>query len=314
MTGPLAVNTRLTQAQLIADGQILGPEDIAVDAQNNLYVSQLSGDISKIDGAGVVTNLVNTGGRPLGLDFDAAGNLIIADAIKGLLSLSPSGELSTLVSSYQGQPFKFADDVDVAANGTIYFSDASTKYGYYDGLDGVLEARPYGRLFAYSPSSKTLSLLVEGLHFANGVAVSADQQSVLVNETYRYRITRYWINGPKKGQSEIFADNLPGWPDGVSTAPNGDYWVALFAPRAVDIDQMHGDPALKNLMAKLPQWMIGEPEKYGLVVRLSPQGEIVESLHDQDGSRFYQVTSAEQVGDKLYLGTLNAPKAAVLQL
>ena len=71
--------------------------------------------------------LADTGGRPLGLAWAPDGSLVIADAAKGLLAMRQDGSLRTLSTAADGQALGFADDVDVAADGTIYFSDASTR-------------------------------------------------------------------------------------------------------------------------------------------------------------------------------------------
>ncbi len=69
------------------------------------------------------------------------------------------------------------------------------------------------------------------MYFANGVALSENEDFVLVCESARYRITRFWLSGPNKGSSDVFVDNLPGFPDGVSSDNRGTFWVALFTVR-----------------------------------------------------------------------------------
>ena len=94
LEGPYAPNTHLAQAEIFGAGEGIGPEDIAVDAQDCIYAPYADGRILRYDGDGKNPELfVTTGERPLGLQFDAIGNLIIDDAIKGLLS-SPSGQLT----------------------------------------------------------------------------------------------------------------------------------------------------------------------------------------------------------------------------
>ena len=44
----------------------------------------------------------DTKGRPLGLDFDNSGNLIVADAKKGLLSIDKKGNIKILVTEING--------------------------------------------------------------------------------------------------------------------------------------------------------------------------------------------------------------------
>ena len=180
-----------------------------------------------------------TGGRPLGIDFDAQGNLIVADGIKGLLRIDSAGQNAEVLStSAEGVPFAFTDDVDVAADGKIYFSDASSKFSVkkwgaiYGSFLAILEHSGDGRLLEYDPATGVTRVLLKGLTFANGVAIAHDQSFLLLTETGNYRIHRYYLRGPKKGQSEIFMDNLPGFPDNISTGGDGRFWVSLFAPRS----------------------------------------------------------------------------------
>ena len=210
MTGVLEPNDTLMKAELLGQGQLHGPEDTAVDSQGRVYAGLADGRVVRLEASGKVETFVDTGGRPLGMDFDAAGNLILADAWKGLLRIDPQGKVETLATEADGVPFAFTDDLDIASDGRIYFSDASSKFHQPDYILDLLEARPHGRLLRYDPSTGKTEVLLKDLYFANGVALSANEDFVLVNETYRYRITRYWLKGEKAGQHEVFIDNLPG--------------------------------------------------------------------------------------------------------
>lgn len=304
--GPLSVNDALQSTRLMGLPQgKQGGEDVARDANGCLYTGTDDGSILRSCDRTSWDVLVNTGGRPLGLHFDAQQNLIIADAVKGLLSLSASNELTVLADSYQGEKLGVADDVDIGADGTLYFSDASKRYPLSDIVLDVLDGRPSGRLFAYQPDSKTLTLLADGFAFANGVAVSADQSYVLVNETFAYRISKVWLSGAKAGQKEVFLDQLPGMPDGIARAANGTYWVAIYGLRPKVVDQFHDKPWVKNLLAKLPQWMAPVPKPYGFILQVDEQGVIQQSLHDQAAVAIGEVTSVQPEEDGLYLGTLH---------
>lgn len=215
MTGVLEPNDTLMKAELLGRGQLHGPEDTAVDAQGRVYAGLHDGRIVRIEADGSVATFVDTQGRPLGMAFDATGNLIVADAYKGLLSIDPQGQIKVLTTEAEGVPFKFTDDLDIASNGTIYFSDASSRFEQPDYLLDLLEARPHGRLLSYNPNSGETRVLLKDLYFANGVALSANEDFVLVNETYRYRITRYWLKGEQAGTHDVFIDNLPGLPDNL---------------------------------------------------------------------------------------------------
>lgn len=264
-----------------------------MDSQGRVYAGLADGRVVRLDASGKVETFVDTGGRPLGMDFDAAGNLILADAWKGLLRIDPQGKVETLATEADGVPFAFTDDLDIASDGRIYFSDASSKFHQPDYILDLLEARPHGRLLRYDPSTGKTEVLLKDLYFANGVALSANEDFVLVNETYRYRITRYWLKGEKAGQHEVFIDNLPGLPDNLQGDRKGTFWVALPTPRKADADFLHRHPWLKAQLAKLPRMFLPKPTAYGLVIAIDEQGRIVRSLHDTSGHHLRMITSAK---------------------
>ena len=74
-------------------------------------------------------------------------------------------------------PFRFTDNLDLARDGTVYFSDASSRYGQADYMLDLLEARPHGRLLRYDPASRRTTVLLRDLYFANGVALSRARTS-----------------------------------------------------------------------------------------------------------------------------------------
>lgn len=308
MAGPLAPNELLRQAQRIAGGKVSGPEDVAVDGAGRIYGGTADGRIVRVtlgaDGGESIETFATTGGRPLGLHFDAASNLVVADAVKGLLRIAPDGAVTPLTSAAEGLDFGFTDDLDIGSDGAIYFSDASSRFGHESYLYDLLEARPHGRLLRYDPASGTTEVLLRDLYFANGIALSADESFVLVNETYRYRITRYWLRGPAAGTSDVFADNLPGFPDGVSGNRRGTFWAALFTVRNPVMDRLHPSVFAKRQLAKLPRFLWPKPAPYGLVLALDETGRIVKSLQDTTGEHVSQVTSAEEADGFLYLGNL----------
>lgn len=317
LTGPLAPNTKLRDAVPLADGQIAGPEDVEVDPDGVVYTGLIDGRIVRIlDDAegGRVEEFVNTGGRPLGMVFDRERNLIVADALKGILAVDPAGQIATLATEADGVPLGFPDDLDVAGDGTVYFSDASTRFGNGEYLYDMLEARPWGRLIAHNRATGETKTLVKDLYFANGVALSQHEDFVLVNETYRYRVKRYWLKGDKAGTVDTFIDNLPGFPDNISRAPDGGFWLALFTVRNPELDSLSPHPWLKDQLAKLPKPLWPAPAPYGFVVKLDESGQIVTSLQDPGGERFREITSPREHAGKLYLGSLSAKRVGRYQL
>lgn len=279
------------------------PEDMAFDRQGRIYTGLEDGRIMRLQPNGSLPDLfVDTGGRPLGLVFDGVGNLLVADAYQGLLSISPNGSITVISVEVGGFPFRLTDGVDVAADGTVYFSDASSKFDNSQYMADIFEQRPHGRLLAYYPKNKTTKVLLDGLYFANGVALSPDQSFVLVVETNTYRVQRYWLKGPKKGQSEIFADNLPGFPDGISSNDNDTFWIAFISIRDQDNDAICQHPFLLKILMRLPSaFSVLKP--YGLVIGLDNNSTVTKNLQDPSGS-YAQITSVREHNNSLYLGSI----------
>ena len=299
--GIYAKNDKLSFATMIRSGE--GPEGIAIDKQGRLYTGLHDGRILRIDGD-KISELANTGGRPLGLEFNQAGQLIIADAHKGLLSLAADGTLRVLVSQYARKPLLFVDDVAIADDGKIYFSDASAKYRMGEEIVEAFERRPSGRLFVYNPADDSTRLLLDNLHFSNGVALGANDAFVLVNETFAYRITRLWLTGEKKGQSEVFADNLPGFPDNITEAPDGGFWVALVSARTDQLDGMIESPFRRKIAWRILELTGSSPAvPHSYAIKLDATGQPVASLEDDSG-HIVMMTSALEYDGKLYLGSL----------
>lgn len=305
MTGKLAPNEHLKQADLLALGQVYGPEDTTVDHRGRIYTGTQDGYIMRVWPDGRAEKWVETGGRPLGLVFDADGRLIVADAWKGLLAITPDGSIEVLTTEADGLPFGFTDDVDIAPDGRIYFSDASSRFNQPDYRLDLMELRPHGRLLRYDPASGVTETLVDDLYFANGVAVSPEGDYVLVNETWKYRIQKHWLSGANQGRTELFAANLPGFPDNLAMDDTGRVWVAFPTLRNEQVDGLHPTPWLKDLVAKLPESLQPAVQEYGLALALDSGGEVIASLHDTDGGHLQEITSVNPHAGMLYFGSLH---------
>lgn len=167
-----------------------------------------------------------------------------------------------------------------------------------------MEHRPNGRLMAYDPEAKTTSVLLDDLYFANGVAVTPDQTSIIVVEMGMYRVWRYWLSGPREGQFEILIDNLPGFPDGISSNGRGTFWLPLVSPRLADVDNiMLPRPFLRKITMRLPESMLPVAENYGFVLGIDLEGRVIYNLQDPSAS-FSQITSVQEHEGMLYLGSL----------
>ncbi|MCH8960348.1 MAG: SMP-30/gluconolactonase/LRE family protein, partial [Bacteroidetes bacterium] len=179
------------------------------------------------------------------------------------------------------------------------------------GSEVARRAQSFGmRLLAYDPASGATRTLRDDLYFANGVAVSPDGAFVLVNETARYRVRRYWLAGPRHGESEVIVDNLPGFPDGISSNGAGVYWLALASPRNPLLDTLAPHPFVRKMILRLPEAVQPAPERYAFVLGIDGDGRVVHNLQNPSGEPFAIITSVEQVGEVLYLGSLTEPALA----
>ena len=306
LTGQYQQNNRLGPVQKLPLGDGHKPEDVALDADGKIYAGFEDGRIVVLQPDGTQPRVfANTGGRPLGLAFDRAGNLIVADAIKGLLSVNKSGDVKVLAVDADGVKFGCLNDLDVGADGTIYFTEASNKFPMSQFTNDLLEHQPNGRLLALDPQNQKARTLLRDIYFANGVAVSPDQSFVLVAETGKYRVRRVWLKGPKLGQDDIFIDNLPGFPDGISSNGRDRFWVALVTPRQALFDRtLLPHPLLRKVVARLPKFLQPAAKRYSFVLALDQNGRVVENLQNGGGDCYAEISNVVEHNNTLYFGSI----------
>lgn len=309
-TGEFAVNNALTGIDALSIAPHHGPEDIVADDAGNLYTGTESGDIIRITADGATEVFARTGGRPLGLEFDTTGNLIVANGTLGVQSVDSRGHVTLLTSTVGGEAIGYADDLDIAPDGRIYFSDASTKFGagnyggsYEASLLDIMEHGGHGRVLVYDPATEKTAVVIDGLQFANGVAVDPEGRYLLVNETSSYRVLRYWLSGNRAGASEVLIDNLPGFPDNINRGLDGRYWIGLVAPRNALLDALSDKPFLRKVVQRLPAALRPQAVESTHVIAIDGDGNVVANLHG-DGSPVNTVTGVLETPAALYLSSL----------
>lgn len=316
LTGQYEQNNRLSPVQRISLGDGRAPEDVALDREGRIYAGFEDGRIIQLQADGTNPRIfANTQGRPLGLIFDHSGNLIIADATKGLLQVEKSGLVRVIATESDGAKFGCLNDLDVAADGTIYFTEASAKFPMFQFTADILEHRPNGRLLAYDPKTQKTRTIFKGIYFANGVAVSPDQSFVLVNETGRYRVNRIWLTGPKKGQSEVFIDNLPGFPDGILSNGKDKFWLAIVTPRDHLLDTvLLPRPFLRKVVFRLPKFLQPAPKRYSFVLGLDLNGKVVDNLQNGAPDCYAEIANVVERDGALYFGSIGENTVGKFQL
>ncbi|MQL79965.1 hypothetical protein Taro_012409 [Colocasia esculenta] len=301
-------NNILQSVDRLGEGILPGPEDIAVDGDGVLYTATRDGWIKRMHRNGTWEEWKSTGTHGLlGVATSMAGGLLVCDAEKGLLKVDEGGVAVLASHVDDGSQIRFADEAVEASDGSVYFSDASDKFGLHNWYLDVLEARPRGRLLKYDPWKGTTSVVIGGLAFANGVALSAGEDFLVVCESWKFRCLRYWLKGEHKGQTEVFIENLPGAPDNINLAPDGSFWVALLQLSHRRLDVVHRWTTFKRVVAAFPKLvgLLQATNSAAMVANVPADGgRIARLLDDSEGKVMYFVTSAVELEGYLYLGSL----------
>uniref|UniRef100_A0A8C3JZ36 Strictosidine synthase conserved region domain-containing protein n=1 Tax=Calidris pygmaea TaxID=425635 RepID=A0A8C3JZ36_9CHAR len=324
--GSLQVNNKLQSGQRIFTGQLKGPESFTVDDEGNLCV--LGSSFCQPPGLTYPPICVSGTpdyepicGRPHGVRMDQDGNLIVVDSYLGLYKVSPrTGEKTLLLSSEKGVdglPFKFLNGLEISKKNLIYFTDSSSKWERRHHKYEVIETNHLGRLLAYDPVTRTGRAVLGGLYMANGIALSPEEDYILIAETSICRIIRYWLSGANAGKKEVFMDNLPGYPDNIRLSNTGLYRVGISTTRFPSffspfLDVLGPYPFLKRFIAKVTFTVIFL-HKHGLFLEINNKGDIVASFHDPDGSVTWAVSDVFEHDGKVYLGNTELPFLVVLQ-
>jgi sugar lactone lactonase YvrE len=285
------------------------PEDVVVDAEGALWVGTLDGGIVRLRADGSAPEIVaNTGGRPLGLSFAQDGRLLVCDSPRGLLAVDPaSGGVETIVASIAGRPLIFCSNVTQTADGTVYFTESTTSFTVADYVGAILEARGRGALHRLNPDG-TVTTLVDGLYFANGVTPTADGSALVFAETQGRRLSKYWLTGPRAGSVTPLAVHLPAMPDNLSTGADGRIWCAMVTPANPLADRLAaGPPMLRKAVWRLPKKLQPKPEPVVWAVAFDPDsGKPVAGVH-MTHPAFSMVTGLVEAGGRLWLGSIGAP-------
>lgn len=311
-SGAATLNEKLTTAETISLNGWYGPEDIVFDEEGNLYCGVHAketdfsdGRILKINPNGAVEIFYNAGSWVAGLHFDKDKNLIALSHRDGLISISPAKEVKVLAAKDEnGKPFLIPNGLDIASDGKIYFSNTSdvSRYNIKYGRKIILEMKPLGGLYCYDPQTGKVKTLIDGTWFGNGVVLSKDEDYLLMTETTKYRVLKCWLKGEKSGQTETLIDNLPGFPNGISIRDNGTYWLGFSTKRSEALDKIHPKPGMKKFVYGLPNFLQPKAEKFGMVMNISADGKILETLFDPTGTTLPEAGAVKEYNGSLYIG------------
>ena len=290
-----------------------GAEDVLVAPDGRVWTGTADGAIHVHDPAdGTTRTVAATGGRPLGLENLPDGRILVCDAHRGLLALDPvSGALETLLTEVDGDRLLFTNTAAVAADGTIWFSVSSRVWPIEGWKNDLIAHTCTGRLFRFTPDGHVETVL-DGLCFANGVALTAEHDSVLVAETGTRTIRRVHLHADgSPGESTTWVQDLPGHPDNIARGSDDLIWVTIASPpdRVLPLLQRSPD-AVRGLVRRLPERLKPQPKRTARVLAFDSAGDVVHDL-EFDATRWHLATGVREHEGRVWLGSLVEPAIAV---
>lgn len=312
---PYALNDKLRDVELIGLGEIDGCEDPLLDRDDNIYFGNRQGDIIRYFGPDHKRWEVyaHIGGAPLGMAFDRDGHLTTCVAGMGLYQVRKdtrevvklADETNrSLFSIIDDSRIRYADDLDIAPDGRIFFSEGTIRFDPDEWMVDALEGRGNGRILCYDPRDKSTKTVVSNLRFPNGVCVAHDGKSVLFATTWGCSVERYWLEGPKAGTVQTVISDLPGYADNINRSSDGSYWLAIVGMRTPTFDLALRKPGFRKRMVQRvaqDEWLFPQMN-VGNVVKFNERGEITDCLWDKAGVNHPMLTSCNEHKGHLYLG------------
>jgi hypothetical protein len=228
--------------------------------------------------------------------------VVYADNDPGAPELKPG-------SNSAKRPLIVCDNLEVSEDGRrIYFSEPFDYTGASvdDALDEAIALSPNGRLWRYDTETRATRLIAEGFHFINGVLYDLHpgqprEQSVLVTQTSLFRLTRFYVSGPKAGSDEVVIEGLTGLDDGMDRDDAGRIWLALFSSRTRLLTWVHENPWIKPVFMRVPaRLLMALPQQTGVVV-VSPDGRTPLYSALYDGNELASIASAVPSRAGIYL-------------
>jgi gluconolactonase len=205
-------------------------------------------------------------GRANGLAVDPQGRLLLAQHDGQVGRYVGADSVETLVAQYEGQRLNSPNDLDVAADGSIYFTDP--PYG----VDEANRALDFSGVYRLSPDG-VLTLLTKRFSRPNGIVFSPDESTLYVNDSrdtviWAYDVTEEGTlaNGRQFAAPEAEAD---GTTDGMAIDENGTLYttgpggVWVYAPDGTLLDQISVPEAPTNVA-------FGGPENRTLYITARP--------------------------------------------
>lgn len=188
-----------------------------------LYFSDwTAGEIRVLAPDGSTDVVVAHDSLPLCFDFlPDATMLVVSSATRALLQVRPDGAL-TVYADLAPLSEHGANDIVVDGRGNAYINSNDAEFGATTPPDGPATGRIY-----LVPSDGAARVVADDVDFPNGMAVTPDNATLVVAESYRKRLTAFDVESDGSlGARRVFADLGDGVPDGICLDAEGAVWYA----------------------------------------------------------------------------------------
>jgi DNA-binding beta-propeller fold protein YncE len=319
LDGGFSPNERLDRARQLGD-VFDSPDALVLDGEDTLYVSA-GQTVYACKGRDFEMRrpLVRFEGKAGGLAWSEITGLVVCVPERGICTVDDAGKIRGWLEEVDGEAIRCPTAVAVASDGTIFVTDGSRHNTPDHWLPDLMQKRsPSGRLISCDAALTNARVVAEGLDWPGGVAVTHDEKSVYVTESWSHRLREFARSG---GKPLALVKNFSGYPSRIVRGSGGHYWLAFFALRTQLTEFVLREHAFRaRMMASVPPnlWVgptlggafdcreptqIGRikklgiqkpwapPRSYGLVARLDARGHAVESFHSRASGQLHGVTA-----------------------
>jgi len=212
-------------------GGFVFTEGPAVDAEGNIFFTDIPKNrIHKWSADGKLSTFREDSGGANGLFFDKAGNLLACEGGRGrLVSIGLKGKVTVLAERYANKKLNSPNDLWLAPNGGIYFTDP--RYGNRDGMEQDGE-----HVYYLASDRKKVIRVIDDMVRPNGVIGTADGKLLYVADHGGKKTYVYTINADRTlSDKKLFA---PEGSDGMTIDSEGHVYLTR---RAVSVYDSGGE-------------------------------------------------------------------------
>lgn len=306
-------------------------DDIVFDSRGYLYVSSKNQVFRFRPGKDEdLTVFAEFDGPAGGMTFCPDGRLMVCVSGKGVAFVEESGALAGSVDIADRLPIRCPLSALAGPDGLVYITEGTIYHEPTDWYVDLMERRQAGRLIRCNPQTFETEVLLTGLSYPFGIAISDDGKWLIISESWKHTLSRFPFGNIRENSRELVIPNLPGYPGRISYSSDGGYWMCVFAMRTYLVDFVLTEKKYrKEMMRRIdPAYWIrpalssgrdfleplqaahaitlgifkpwAPPRSYGLVLKMDEDFEITKSFHCRTGGKRHGITGIAENEGQLY--------------